>query len=192
MSEQGLTRRSVLRGTALGILGAATASAAVSAEGVAASPARAAAAPLTLTVDTTQPGHAVSPDLFGAFFEEINFAGVGGLYAELIRNRAFMDPATPVKWVAPGDLPRVPGKFGSALQLNGGSPAQYVQLPPGIVTGLTDFTVAAWVNPAAVPDWARVVDFGTGETAYMFLTVSAGGTNHPRFAITISGNGAEQ
>lgn len=39
MSEQGPTRRTVLRGTALGILGAATASAAgTAAEGIAASP----------------------------------------------------------------------------------------------------------------------------------------------------------
>jgi hypothetical protein len=67
-----------------------------------------------------------------------------------------------------------------------------VQLPQGIVTGLTDFTIAAWVNPAAVPNWARVFDFGTGETAYMFLTVSAGGTNNPRYAITTTGNGSEQ
>ena len=62
-----------------------------------------------------------------------------------------MDPATPARWVAAADIPRVPGKFGSALQLNGGSPANYVQLPQGIVTGLTDFTIAAWVNPAAAP-----------------------------------------
>jgi hypothetical protein len=147
MSDQGLTRRSVLRGTALGILGAGL----PATETVTASPARAAAAPLTLTVNTAQPGHAVSPDLYGAFFEEINYAGVGGIYAELIRNRAFMDPATPAQWVVPGDIPRVPGKFGSALQLNGGSPASYVQLPQGIVTGLTDFTIATWVNPAAAP-----------------------------------------
>jgi len=188
MSDQGLTRRSVLRGTALGILGAAR----PATETLTASPARADAAPLTLTVNAAQPGHAVSPDLYGAFFEEINYAGVGGIYAELIRNRAFMDPATPAQWVAPADIPRVPGKFGSAVQLNGGSPANYVQLPQGIVTGLTDFTIAAWVNPAAVPNWARVFDFGTGETAYMFITVSAGGTNNPRYAITISGNGNEQ
>ena len=188
MSDQGLTRRSVLRGTALGILGAAL----PATETIMTSPARADAAPLTLAVNAAQPGHAVSPDLFGAFFEEINYAGVGGIYAELIRNRAFMDPATPARWVAPADIPRVPGKFGSALQLNGGSPASYVQLPQGIVTGLTDFTIAAWVNPAAVPNWARVFDFGTGETAYMFLTVSAGGTNNPRYAITTTGNGSEQ
>jgi alpha-L-arabinofuranosidase len=52
--------------------------------------------------------------------------------------------------------------------------------------------VAGWVNAAAAPNWARMFDFGTGETYYMFLTVSAGGTNNPRFAITVSGNGNEQ
>ena len=49
-------------------------------------------------------------------FEEINYAGDGGLYPELIRNQAFMDPATPARWVAPAGLPRVPDKSGSALQ----------------------------------------------------------------------------
>jgi alpha-L-arabinofuranosidase len=186
MEDSGVTRRTVLRGTALGVLGAA---ALTGAKGTAA---RADTAPLTLTIDTASPGHAVSPRLYGAFFEEINYAGVGGLYAELIRNRAFMDPATPDEFVAPADIPRVPGVFGSALQLNGGSPASYVLLPEGIVSGLSDFTVAAWVNPAATPNWSRVWDFGTGETEYMFLTVSAGGTNNPRFAITVSGNGDEQ
>jgi hypothetical protein len=187
MEDSGVTRRTVLRGTALGVLGAAALPVAV--KGTAA---RADTAALTLTVDTASPGHAISPRLYGAFFEEINYAGVGGLYAELLRNRAFMDPATPDEFVAPVNIPRVPGVFGSALQLNGGSPASYVLLPQGIVSGLTDFTVAAWVNPAATPNWSRVFDFGTGETDYMFLTVSAGGTNNPRFAITVSGNGDEQ
>ena len=189
MSENGLTRRTVLRSTALGLLGA---SALPAAEAVLAPAARAATAPLALTVDTAHPGHAVSPDLYGVFFEEINYGGVGGIYPELIRNRAFMDPATPAHWIAPGDIPRVPGKFGTALQLNGGSPAQYVALPQGIVSGLTDFTAAAWVNPAALPTWSRVFDFGDGENIYMFMTVAAGGTGNPRFAITVSSNGHEQ
>ena len=186
-SRSGLTRRRVLRGTALGALGAALPAAGV----LGADPARAdATAPLGLTVDATSPGHAVSPHLFGAFFEEINYAGVGGLYAELLRNRAFMDPATPVRWYAPADIPRVPGEFGSALRLGAGSPAQYVQLPAGIVAGLTDFTVAAWVNPASIATWNRVFDFGDGENVYMFMTVSAGVA--PRFAITVNSNGHEQ
>lgn len=45
----------------------------------------------TLTVDTGNPGAKISPMLYGAFFEEINHAGDGGLYAELISNRSFED-----------------------------------------------------------------------------------------------------
>jgi alpha-L-arabinofuranosidase len=45
----------------------------------------------TIRVDTTRPGIKISPDLYGIFFEEINCAGDGGLYAELIRNRSFAD-----------------------------------------------------------------------------------------------------
>ncbi|ODN05671.1 putative alpha-L-arabinofuranosidase A [Orchesella cincta] len=41
-----------------------------------------------LNVQTDQPGHEISPILWGIFFEEINHAGDGGLYAELIKNRA--------------------------------------------------------------------------------------------------------
>ncbi|GGG08033.1 alpha-L-arabinofuranosidase C-terminal domain-containing protein [Paenibacillus abyssi] len=37
----------------------------------------------------------VSPTLYGLFFEEINHAGDGGLYAELIRNRSFEDTIVP-------------------------------------------------------------------------------------------------
>ncbi len=84
--------------------------------------------------------------------------------------------------------PRVAGKLGNAVTLNGGG--DYVNLPSGIVSGLNDFTVSAWVNPAAIPTWSRVFDFGTGTGTYMFLTVNAGAG--PRFAITTSGGGAEQ
>lgn len=31
----------------------------------------------------------ISPDVFGAFFEDINHAADGGLYAELVQNRPF-------------------------------------------------------------------------------------------------------
>lgn len=52
-----------------------------------------------LTVDTVNPGAEISPMLYGAFFEEINHAGDGGLYAELISNRSFEDnPDTLFHW----------------------------------------------------------------------------------------------
>ncbi|MGL4942565.1 MAG: alpha-L-arabinofuranosidase C-terminal domain-containing protein [Thermoguttaceae bacterium] len=40
-------------------------------------------------VDAGKPGIKVSPELYGIFFEEINLAGDGGIYPELIRNRSF-------------------------------------------------------------------------------------------------------
>jgi hypothetical protein len=85
--------------------------------------------------------------------------------------------------------PRVPGKIGNAVKLSGDG--EYVDLPNGIVSGLHDFTISAWVNPSANTPWSRVFDFGTGTNDYMFLTLSAGG-GPLRFAITTSGNGAEQ
>jgi hypothetical protein len=80
--------------------------------------------------------------------------------------------------------------FGNALRLGGPEPNEYVELPVGIVEGLTDFTVATWVNPAATTTWSRIFDFGTGQGVNMFLTVNAGAA--PRFAITTGGGGAEQ
>jgi Concanavalin A-like lectin/glucanases superfamily/NedA-like, galactose-binding domain len=85
--------------------------------------------------------------------------------------------------------PRATGRIGNAIRLNGSG--EYVNLPTGIVSGLDDVTIAAWVNPSANTAWSRVFDFGTGTTANMFMTVSAGG-GPLRFAITTAGGGAEQ
>jgi hypothetical protein len=85
--------------------------------------------------------------------------------------------------------PRVPGKIGNAVKLSGDG--EYIALPDGIVGGLQDFTVSAWVNPAANTAWSRVFDFGTGTNDYMFLTLSAGG-GPLRYAITTGGNTQEQ
>ncbi len=42
-----------------------------------------------LTIDPSNPGPEISPLLYGVFFEDINHAVDGGLYAELVRNRSF-------------------------------------------------------------------------------------------------------
>ena len=46
---------------------------------------------VVINVDATQKGPEVSPMLYGIFYEDINHAADGGLYAELIRNRSFED-----------------------------------------------------------------------------------------------------
>lgn len=49
----------------------------------------------TVTINATQKGPAINPRLYGIFLEEINHGVDGGLYAELIRNRAFEDSRPP-------------------------------------------------------------------------------------------------
>lgn len=51
-----------------------------------------------ITVDVNKPGHAISPTLFGIFFEDINLSSDGGIYPELIRNRSFEDADTLQNW----------------------------------------------------------------------------------------------
>lgn len=48
-------------------------------------------AQVVINVDATQKGPEISPTHYGIFYEDINHAADGGLYAELIRNRSFED-----------------------------------------------------------------------------------------------------
>jgi hypothetical protein len=50
------------------------------------------------TLDLNKKGVAISPTHYGIFFEDINHAADGGLYAELIRNRSFEDASTLDYW----------------------------------------------------------------------------------------------
>ena len=58
------------------------------------------AGPAVLRIDAGKVGARVSPKLYGLMTEEINFSYEGGLYAELVRNRSFMeeDAKGPVNW----------------------------------------------------------------------------------------------
>ncbi|HYX08910.1 MAG TPA: carbohydrate binding domain-containing protein, partial [Bacteroidales bacterium] len=51
-----------------------------------------------LSVDMNKKGVSISPTHYGVFFEDINHAADGGLYAELLRNRSFEDGDTPAPW----------------------------------------------------------------------------------------------
>jgi alpha-L-arabinofuranosidase len=56
-----------------------------------------------IDINAAAQGTPISPILYGIFFEEINHAGDGGLYAELVRNRSFEDADTPDAWTLLGD-----------------------------------------------------------------------------------------
>jgi uncharacterized protein len=115
--------------------------------------------------------------------------------------------------------PRSAGRFGNALRLTG-SPlgsAEHVSLPSGIVRNLSDFTIAAWIQPwvyerrdlsdsnpntdPAVHHNSSVLfdfgnpseEFGAPPQSHMYLTVRVSNSSPvPRFAITTKGTEAEQ
>jgi hypothetical protein len=88
-----------------------------------------------------------------------------------------------------------PGYIGNAATLAGAG--QYVALTQRLTQGLTAFSVALWVhvNPApdaALANWSRLFDLGTGTTTYAFLVPDNGSNGNLRFAITTNGNQNEE
>jgi hypothetical protein len=83
------------------------------------------------------------------------------------------------------------GHSNNCVNMNGS--AQYVTLPAGITTNLTDFTIATWVYLNGTQGWwSRLFDFGAGVTnsagqpmRYMFLCPSAGSI---QFTISLGSN----
>lgn len=80
-----------------------------------------------------------------------------------------------------------PGVSSNAMNLTGASAAT---LPVGIMGGINNFTIAAWVKASSLDGWARLFDFGTSTSNYMFLTLKPGSSGNPRFAIT-TGSGEQ-
>jgi hypothetical protein len=73
----------------------------------------------------------------------------------------------------------------------------YASLPSLATLAPEALTIAVWVNvqtSLASQNWARVFDFGTGTTVYMYLSVrvQANGNNPFRFTITKAGYNGEQ
>ncbi|MCH7397808.1 alpha-L-arabinofuranosidase [Belliella sp. DSM 107340] len=51
-----------------------------------------------LDIDINKKGATIAPDMWGLFFEDINFAADGGLYAEMIKNYSFEFPSPFMGW----------------------------------------------------------------------------------------------
>ena len=58
-----------------------------------------------IVVQAGQPGPAISPTMWGIFFEDINMAADGGLYAEMVKNRSFEFNTPLMGWAAHSDIP---------------------------------------------------------------------------------------
>ncbi|MFH4967508.1 alpha-L-arabinofuranosidase C-terminal domain-containing protein [Gaetbulibacter sp. M240] len=54
-----------------------------------------------LKVDFKDTGIKIQPTMYGVFFEDINFAADGGLYAEMVKNRSFEFTLPKMGWLEP-------------------------------------------------------------------------------------------
>ena len=57
-----------------------------------------------ITVNARKPGAVIQPTMYGIFFEDINYAADGGLYAELVKNRSFEFPDRFAGWEISGKV----------------------------------------------------------------------------------------
>lgn len=62
------------------------------------------AADNVLNVQVNKPGAPIQPTMYGLFFEDINYAADGGLYAEMVKNRSFEFPQNLMGWVTYGNV----------------------------------------------------------------------------------------
>jgi len=90
-----------------------------------------------------------------------------------------------------GTLP-VSGTFFAGQLTLASASSQYASLPAGIVNALTNFTIEVWVKLNSTANWARIFDFGTTTTSYMFLTPQNGSNTRLRFGITTNSAAGEQ
>ena len=67
---------------------------------------------MTGTLDPAKTKFDISPTMYGVFFEDINFAADGGLYAELIKNRSFEFPNGLSGWETDGKVEVIKGSEG--------------------------------------------------------------------------------
>ncbi len=80
--------------------------------------------PLEITVKADQPVAAIPSTMWGIFFEDINFAADGGLYAELVKNRSFEFDAPLMGWKElNSNKYSLNASSGSALVINRGEQA---------------------------------------------------------------------
>ena len=116
---------------------------------------------------------------------------VNPLTNNLKHRYTFTVDASDIVGTAHGTLQGGATVAGNQLVLNGTS--AYVSLPTGIVAGYTAMTLEMWVTNTVTATWARIFDFGSSTTVNMFLAPRAdSGAGPMRFAITTTGNGAEQ
>ena len=145
-----------------------------------------------MDIDLKKPGAPIQPTMYGIFFEDINYAADGGLYAELVKNRSFEFPNDPLQgWKAFGKVAvRDDGPFDRC--------PHYVRLlDPGHKekwTGLDNegfFGIGVKGGETyRFSVWARVPDGGTSDLRIELVNTASMGESQAlcQVPLTISGS----
>lgn len=132
-----------------------------------------AAAPVSITVQADHPGPRISPFMWGIFFEDINFGADGGLYAELVKNRAFEFRDPLMGWAK---LPEAPP--GAKLEIREDNP--FNQVSPHYLRLTSDGATACGV----VNEGFRGIGIRAGES-YTFSVQGRAASGAPRLRIEL-------
>ncbi|WP_419871177.1 immunoglobulin-like domain-containing protein [Candidatus Pristimantibacillus sp. PTI5] len=109
-----------------------------------------------------------SPDLLPGIIAAYPFDETSGTTAAPLAassNQAKANLVNGTAWTA--------GRTGGAVDLDGVN--DHVTLPNGILNGLNDMTITAWVKQDTLKKWGRIFDIGLGTNNYIFLTASTDG-----------------
>lgn len=129
-------------------------------------------------IQTQKTGAEIQPTMYGLFFEDINYAADGGLYAELVKNRSFEFPQHLMGWKAFG---KVSLKDDGPFEKN----PHYVRLAyaghPHKHTGLDNegfFGIGVKQDAEyRFSVWARVPEGGTGKIRVELADTKSMGEN---------------
>jgi len=143
-------------------------------------------------IDLKKVGAPIQPTMYGIFFEDINYAADGGLYAELVKNRSFEFPYALQGWKAFGNVEiREDGPFDRC--------PHYARLKdPGHAhkqTGLDNegfFGIGVEAGKTyRFSIWARVPDGGDGAIRVELVNTASSGENQFFVQRTVKISGAE-
>jgi hypothetical protein len=84
----------------------------------------------------------------------------------------------------------VAGHAGNALSLDGST--CFVTVPSGIARAISNTSIVVWAEVDSSSNWQRIMDFGSSNMIYMFLTTRNSVSGTVRFAISKSGGPGEQ
>ncbi|MCS2302284.1 carbohydrate binding domain-containing protein [Bacteroides ovatus] len=118
-----------------------------------------------LVIQTKKLGAEIQPTMYGLFFEDINYAADGGLYAELVKNRSFEFPQHLMGWKTYGKVSLMNDALLNAIHITYVflTPDMHISIPDWI-TKVSSVSVSRRGEEYRFSVWARLPQGSTKET----------------------------